>query len=147
MLGLRWQPLNASEWNRWQNEMDRLFTRFGESLPRRFAQAAYPALNLWEDDEKLSVEAELPGYELDQLEIFVNGGKQLTIKGQRQQTPAEGGMWHRQERNFGRFERTIELPYDVDADKVAAELKQGVLTITLPKREEVKPRRIAVKVS
>ena len=60
---------------------------------------------------------------------------------------AEGGVWHRQERNFGCFERTIELPHDVDADKVSAEFKQGVLTIMLPKREEAKPRRISVKIN
>jgi HSP20 family protein len=56
-------------------------------------------------------------------------------------------VWHRQERNIGSFERTMELPRDVDADKVSAEFKQGVLTITLPKREEAKPRRIAVKIN
>jgi HSP20 family protein len=147
MFGIRWQPLNVADWNRWQNEMDRMLERFAGSVPRRFAQAAYPALNLWEDSDKLCVEAELPGFELDDLEIFVNGGKQLTIKGQRQQMAAEGGVWHRQERSFGDFERTIELPHDVDADKVSAELKQGVLTIALPKREEAKPRRIAVKIN
>ncbi len=146
MLGIRWQPWNVAEWSRWQSEMDRMFERFAGGLPRRFAQAAYPALNLWEDNDQLCVEAELPGFELDELEIFVNGGKQLTIKGQRRQVTAEGGVWHRQERTFGSFERTIELPHDVDADKVSAELKQGVLTITLPKREEAKPRRIAVTV-
>ena len=147
MLGIRWQPLNVADWSGWQHEMDRFLERFAGNLPRRFAQAAYPALNLWEDSDKLCVEAELPGFELDELEIFVNGGKQLTIKGERGQVAAEGGVWHRQERNFGGFERTIELPHDVDADKVSAEFKLGVLTITLPKREESKPRRIAVKIS
>jgi HSP20 family protein len=147
MFGIRWQPLNVADWSRWQNEMDRMFERVAGGVPRRFAQAAYPALNLWEDSDKLCVEAELPGFELDDLEIFVNGGKQLTIKGQRQQVAGEGGVWHRQERTFGAFERTIELPHDVDADKVSAELKQGVLTIALPKREEAKPRRIAVKIN
>jgi len=147
MLGIRWQPLNVGDWSRWQHEMDHLFERVGANFPRRFVQAAYPALNLWEDNDALFIEAELPGYELDQLEIFVNGGKQLTIKGQRNQAAVEGGVWHRQERGFGSFERTIELPHDVEADKVSAELKQGVLTISLPKREESKPRRIAVKIS
>ena len=147
MFGIRWQPLNVTDWSGWQHEMDRLFERFAVNSPRRFAHAAYPALNLWEDSDKLCVEAELPGFELDELEIFVNGGKQLTIKGERRQVAAEGGVWHRQERNFGSFERTMELPHDVDADKVSAEFKQGVLTITLPKREEAKPRRIAVKIN
>lgn len=147
MFGIRWQPLNVADWNGWQHEMDRFVDRFAQNLPRRFAQAAYPALNVWEDNDKLCVEAELPGFEMDELEIFVNGGKELTIKGERKQVTAEGGVWHRQERNFGSFERTIELPHDVAADKVAAEFKLGVLTITLPKHEEAKPRRIAVKIS
>jgi len=147
MFGIRWQPLQVSDWSRWQNEMDRVLERFAGGLPRQFAQAAYPALNLWEDSDRLCVEAELPGFELDELEIFVNSGKQLTIKGERRQVAAEGGVWHRQERTFGAFERTIELPHDVDADRVSAEFKQGVLTITMPKREEAKPRRIAVKIN
>mgnify|MGYP000861575861 FL=1 len=128
--------------------MDRFFERFaGGGVPRRFAQAAYPALNLWEDSDRLCVEAELPGFELDDLEIVVTGGKRLTLKGARKQAAVAGGVWHRQERNFGSFERTIELPHDVDAERVSAEFKLGVLTVTLPKREESKPRRIAVKIS
>ena len=147
MLGIRWQPLHMADWSGWQREMDRVLEGLAGNFPRRFAQAAYPALNLWEDSDKLCVEAELPGFELDELEIFVTGGKQLTIKGERRQVAAEGGVWHRQERNFGSFERTIELPHDVDAEKVSADFKLGVLTITLPKREESKARRIAVKLS
>ena len=57
----------------------------------------------------------------------------------------EGGTWHRQERGYGAFNRTVELPESVDADKVEASFTQGVLTIVLPKREEAKPRRISVK--
>ncbi|MHB8863438.1 MAG: Hsp20/alpha crystallin family protein [Pirellulaceae bacterium] len=149
MFGVRWQPVGVgrSDWSRLQNEIDRKFERLAGKLPRGFAHRVYPALNLWEDDQKLWVEAEMPGFELDELEIYVNGAKQLTIKGERKQAAKEGGVWHRQERSFGKFERSLELPHDVDADKVSADLKQGVLTITLPKREEDKPRRIAVKVS
>lgn len=149
MFGIRWQPMGVgrSDWSRLQNEMDRLLERFSVNLPRGCAHTVYPALNLWEDNEKVWVEAELPGFELNELEIYVNGGKQLTIKGERKQAAQEGGVWHRQERSFGNFERALELPHDVDADKVSAELKQGVLTITLPKREEVKPHRIAVKIN
>ncbi len=148
MWGIRWQPLNVADWSNWQHDMDRFFERFaGGGALRRFAQAAFPALNLWEDSDRLCVEAELPGFELDDLEIVVTGGKRLTLKGTRKQAAVTGGVWHRQERNFGSFERTLELPHDVDAERVSAEFKLGVLTITLPKREESKPRRIAVKIS
>ncbi len=146
MLTTRRQPMGIwQEMNRWQEEMDRLFDRWGVPVPRRFAQAVYPPLNLWEDDNCLYVEAELPGMELEDLEIFVNGENQLTIKGERKQPELEEGTWHRQERAYGSFQRTVELPQPVEPDKVTAEFKLGILTITLPKKEEVRPHRIEVK--
>ena len=102
-------------------------------------------MNVWEDDENVFVEAEIPGLEMEAIEIFVNGDDQLTIQGERQQPDSGGGTWHRQERSFGKFARMLHLPNEVDADAVIAEFKDGVLTITLPKKEEVKPRRITVK--
>jgi len=134
------------EMDRFQHEMNRLFDRF---FPRDGGWAietgVYPALNLWEDDESLYVEAELPGMELDDLEIYVTGNDQLTIKGERKAPEVQKGTWHRQERSFGSFTRLISLPAPVDADRVEAEFKNGVLTIRLPKREEAKPRRITVQ--
>ena len=90
------------------------------------------------------VEAELPGMELSDLEILVHGN-QLSIKGERPEPSGEEKKWHRQERGYGKFTRLIELPFDLDQAKVEAELRNGVLSITLPKREESKPRRIEVK--
>jgi len=143
MLTTRWEPL--AEMNRLRNEMDRLFGRYGYGQPRRYGVNVFPPLNMWEDENSLYVEAELPGFELSDLEIYVTGGNQLSIKGERKQPELEGGAWHRQERGFGSFSRVIELPGSVDNDKVSAEFKHGVLTISLPKSEEVKPRRIEVK--
>lgn len=143
MLSTRWQPI--AELNRLRNEMDRLFGRYtGDSGGPLPGAATYPLLNLWEDDDQLYVEAELPGFEMDDLEIYVVGGNQLSIAGERQPPEMEGGAWHRQERGFGKFRRTLELPADVDSDKVSANFKYGVLTLTMPKSEEVKPRRIQV---
>lgn len=149
MLTTRWQPLGGvwSEMNRLQHEMERMFERWGTNGPRRLATAVYPALNLWENDDNLYVEAELPGLELSDLEIYVNGDNQLTIKGERKTPEVKGGTWHRQERGYGSFSRLIELPQEVNPDHVTAEFKSGVLTITLPKKDEVKPRRIEVKAS
>jgi HSP20 family protein len=135
------------EMNRLHDEMNRLFSRWGGNGTHGYARSTYPALNLWEDDGNLYVEAELPGFSLDNLEIYVTGENQLSLKGERKQPEMEGGTWHRQERGFGSFARLIELPTAVDSDKVAANFEQGVLTIALPKREEVKPRRIEVKTS
>ncbi|GIX00326.1 MAG: molecular chaperone Hsp20 [Pirellulaceae bacterium] len=145
MLSTRWQPRSIwSEMNRLREEMERAF---GGADLRRFDTYVFPPLNLWEDDNNLYVEAELPGFELSDLEIYVNGDNQLVLKGERKPPQIEGGTWHRQERGYGSFNRMVELPEHVDPDKVAAEFKNGVLTITLPKREEAKPRRIEVKAS
>ncbi len=147
MFGTRWQPLNlaVSDWPRLQGEMERAFERLTGTPVRQLARATFPALNMWEEDEKFLVEAELPGLELDELEIFVSGTNQLTLKGQRKQPELKEGTWHRQERGFGSFSRTLQLPEDVDPDQVTAEFKNGVLTVTLPKKTEIKPRRIEVK--
>jgi HSP20 family protein len=131
-----------SEMNRLRNELDRLFTGNGM---RRFAASVYPPVNLWEDDDNLYLEAELPGLDLDGLEILVTGDVQLSLKGERNQPEVQQGTWHRQERGYGSFSRVIELPQYVDADKVSAQFKLGVLTLTMPKKEEAKARRIEVK--
>jgi HSP20 family protein len=149
MLTTRWQPLGTM-WpgiKRLQEEMEQWLRRAGMNDPRRFAGSVYPPLNLWEDDSNLYVEAELPELELTDLEIVVDGDNQLSIKGERKQPQQEKGIWHLQERGHGAFSRMGELPQYVDSDKVTAELKYGVLTITLPKRKEAKARRVEVKAS
>ena len=144
MKQTRWSPFNHG-WNplqQFQTEVNRLFDRFaGEGR----GAGGYPALNVWEDPEGCYVEAELPGVELKDLEIFVTGGNQLTLKGERKPVEAEKGIWHRQERGFGTFGRTLTLPFAVDADKVEARLDNGVLTVKLAKHESAKPRKIVVK--
>jgi HSP20 family protein len=147
MLSTRWPSFGDvwTEMNRLQHEMNRVFQRLGHGTGLRQVTATYPALNLWQDEGNLYVEAELPGMELDELEIFATGNEQLTIKGKRDTSSAQPGTWHRRERGYGEFSRTLTLPQGVDPDKIEAEFKHGVLCVTLPKREEVKPRRIAVK--
>jgi HSP20 family protein len=133
------------ELNRLQGELERVFGRTGLGELVKSSAGSYPALNVWEDNDSLFVEAELPGFDLNDLEIFVDGENHLSIKGERQKPELEDAAWHRRERGYGSFSRSVELPSDVDADKVTANLKAGVLTITLPKKEEVKPRRVEVK--
>lgn len=144
MLATRWEPW--AEMHRLSREMDRIFGRSGSGMGRLLGVGTFPALNVWEDAEHLYAEAELPGFRLEDLEIYVIGN-QLTIKGERRPPEHENGTWHRQERSYGKFSRMIELPAEVDGDKVEAEFKHGVLSITLPKSEAVKPRRIEVKAS
>ena len=149
MLTTRWQPFGVvwPEMNRLQEELEQWLRPPGMTDPWRFARRVDPPLNLWQDDDNLYVEAELSELDLSDLEIVVNGDNQLSIQGERKQPEQENGVWHRQERGHGSFSRTGELPQYVDSDKVTAEFKHGVLTITLPKRQEVKARRIEVKAS
>ena len=144
MMLTRWQPAwdLRAEFGRLQSEMDRLFGRWGTSAAGR---SVAPAVNLWEDESNLYVESELPGLELSDLELYVTGESQLTLKGERKRPEASAGAWHRQERGSGSFGRVIELPVPVDGNTVTAELKNGVLLVTLPKRQAIKPRRIEVK--
>jgi HSP20 family protein len=97
------------ELRRLQHEMDQLFGRWGLELPRWPGLAVtYPPVNVWEDDDFVYAEAELPGLKLADLEITVSGESELTVKGKREQ-PAlpEKAEWHRQERGFGSFERSL----------------------------------------
>jgi HSP20 family protein len=143
----RWQGTQVwDQVQQLQSEMNRLFERWGGDggWARPFAPA-YPAVNLWEDDNCVFVEAELPGLDLKDLEIYVTGGNQLTIKGERKPNLPDKGVCHRQERGVGAFVRTLTLPFAVDGDKVDARFENGVLIIRLPKHESAKPRKIAVK--
>jgi HSP20 family protein len=131
--------------NRVRDEMDRMFGRYtGRRFP--LVASSYPLLNISEDDDRVYVEAELPGMEMSDLEILVHGN-QLSIKGERLEPSGEDKQWHRRERGYGKFTRVVELPFDPEQSKVEAEFRNGVLSITLPKREEWKPRRIEVKVN
>jgi HSP20 family protein len=132
---------------RLQQEMDQLLGRLG--LPFRTWPAlavSYPPVNVWEDNDYVYAEAELPGLKLTDLEISVTANNELVLKGKREEPtlPAKA-EWHRQERGFGSFERTFRLPVGVDPNKVEARLENGVLTIQMAKRPEVKPRKIPVK--
>jgi HSP20 family protein len=143
----RWQPFNPV-WNQLQQlqeEMNTLFDRWGGNGGRFFGAPAFPAVNLWEDEETVFVEAELPGLALNDLEIYVTGGNQLTLKGERKPQVPEKGVWHRQERGHGTFTRVLTLPFAVDPDRVDARFENGVLLVKLAKHESAKPRKIAVK--
>jgi HSP20 family protein len=143
----RWQPFNPV-WNQlhqFQSEMNRLFDRWGDGGLQTGLAASFPLVNVWEDADSLHVEAELPGLDRKDLEIYVNGGSQLTIKGERKQELPEKGVWHRQERDFGSFIRVLTLPFAVARDKVDAHFENGILEIKLAKQEAAKPRKITVQ--
>ncbi len=107
--------------------------------------AAFPALNVWQNDEAAAITAELPGVEPGDIDIQVKENV-LTLSGERK-APAlpEGATWHRQERAFGRFTRAIRLPFRVDPEKVEARFADGVLRIAVGRPDEDRPRRIEIK--
>jgi HSP20 family protein len=148
MFGPRWATLNHPVWGQLQqlhNEVNRLVERWGDGARQQFEAAEFPLLNLWEEDDAFLLEAELPGLDLKDLEIYVTGHNQLTIKGERKAPAPEKSVLHRQERGFGAFTRSLTLPTAVDAAKVEARLDNGILRIRLPKSETAKPRKIEVK--
>ena len=104
----------------------------------------FPALNMSEDGANLYIRAELPGVRPEDIEISLEGNT-LTIRGERREDVAEHVSYHRQERQTGHFQKAISLPYEVDAENVTSELKNGILKITLPKAEVAKPKKIEVK--
>jgi HSP20 family protein len=143
MAIVRWEPGAFSELNRLREEVDRLFTGF-TSGTEPLSGRAYPAVNVTEDPDCFLVRAELPGVRPEDLDISVVDGR-LLIRGERKVvSEGQGAYYHRREREAGIFRRTIDLPAKVDATRVSAGVKNGVLTVSLPKAEEAKPRRISV---
>lgn len=132
-----------------RQELDRLFSDLTRGVPMPGGGPTpreFPAVNVWETEQELFAEAELPGIKQDQLEIFAVGSE-LTIRGNRSSKEYGDGTYHRRERGTGAFSRVVRLPVEVDPDKVEATLRNGILEVRLPKAEAAKPRKIQVKVS
>jgi HSP20 family protein len=132
--------------NQLRDEMDRLFTGFFGNTGDGFRPAMFrsqPPVNVWEREDAVLVEMEAPGIKSHQVDISVAGGE-LSIRINRPDFAEEGATYHRRERPVGSFGRVVRLPADVDADRVQAELRDGVLLITLPKAESAKARKIKV---
>lgn len=116
---------------------------FGEELAGR--RSWMPPLDVVELPEEVIVKVELPGIDPDKVDIAVHG-EYLDISGEKaEEKVEENAKWYRYERHTGTFHRTMELPVAVDAERVSAEVKHGLLTIRLPKRAEMLPKRISVK--
>lgn len=128
---------------RLQNELDNLFGH--DMFPfSTFARGTFPAINLFEKDDVLTLKAELPCVQKENIKINLEGDM-LSFSGERKNDDSEGVNFHRRERKTGTFSRKIKLPYRVDAEKVSAELTNGILTINMEKDETEKPRTISVR--
>lgn len=127
------------EMDRLQHEMNRLMSGFS---PR--GTGNFPPLNMWANEEHVVLTAELPGVDPDSLDISVVADT-ATLSGSRDlETPGDEARYHRHERWHGTFNRTVQLPFRIDADKVDASFRNGVLKVTLPRAAEDRPRRISL---
>jgi HSP20 family protein len=129
------------ELNRMHRQTSRLFGTNREPVTE------YRAVNLWVNDREAVLTVALPGVDPQSLNLSV-AGETVTIEGERK--PAEDvpeNAFIRRERHTGRFTRSVDLPYEVEADRVTARYERGVLHVTLPRKESTKPRRIAVSAS
>jgi len=132
------------EIDRMQHEMNRLMQSFPSFSGAQVAPS-FPAINVWLSEEGAVVTAELPGVKPEDLDISVVG-ETLTLTGSRQpEELKEGEKYHRRERRFGKFTRTFQLPFTVEANNVEAKFDKGILHIALPRAEAEKPRKISVK--
>ena len=140
---IRWEP--ARDFMTLREAMDHLFDdAFTRPLNIRDGWSV-PAIDMYQTDDEVVVKASLPGFKADDVQINITG-EVLTLKGElKVQDEKKERAWHIREQRWGAFERSVALPTDVMADKAKAEFENGILTVTLPKAEEVKPKIINIK--
>jgi HSP20 family protein len=127
-----------------QRELDRVFDHPLGFDPGPSGRGVFPPVNVFRNQDGYTVRLEIPGIGPEDLQIAAHD-RTLTISGERKATSPEGGSYHRRERGIGQFSRSLQLPADLDLEKVEATCKHGLLTIRIPKKEEAKPRQIAIK--
>jgi HSP20 family protein len=152
---IRYQSPELSTWpalDRWADLRDEMNSLFDLPVMGNFSRQAQifsgwtPALDLYQNNDNVVAVVELPGLRKEDIDISLHDGM-LTIAGERQSSSSEGENAERTERFSGKFRRSITLPTRVDADKVSASYKDGILTVTLPKAEEAKPKKVEVTIA
>ena len=139
-----WRPRSPfAELDRIRRQMDRLLEDTRDPYGRVGA-GVFPPVNLTEDKNSYYLRTELPGVSSEDLELQATGNN-LSIAGQRKIAEEQGARYHRREREAGTFSRVISLPGEIDSDRLEARLKDGVLTVVIPKAEVAKPKQIAIK--
>ncbi len=127
-----------------QRELERVFDKpFGIELGPS-GRGVFPPVNVFSDKSGTVVKLEIPGVSPDDVQIEAEG-RTLTVSGKREVPAPPDGSFHRRERGTGQFSRSFQLPADLDLGRAEATYKHGVLTVRVPKKEEAKPRQIAVK--
>ncbi|HKG37203.1 MAG TPA: Hsp20/alpha crystallin family protein [Solirubrobacterales bacterium] len=143
MALVRWDPIR--ELDSLQGDMNRLFDRFFEGRTANGTSRRWiPAMDLVETDDSLVLRGDLPGMTEDDIDIEIKDNI-LTVSGERKAEHEDKGEgYHRAERAFGRFSRSLTLPQGVDAGRVEANFDKGVLEVRIPKPEEAKPTRVQI---
>jgi HSP20 family protein len=147
LLPRRWRQEMEQPLTTFQREMNRLWENFFGTmeLPWGIAGEWSPRIDVSETETAVIVKAEVPGLDKDDIEVSVCGDA-LTIRGEKKDERKESkGNYRLLERRYGTFQRTVSLPTGIDAEKVDAEFKNGVLSITLPKTEETRTKKIEIK--
>ena len=147
--------MNEKEITRWEpfrnflslrDNFDGLFENFFGRMPIQRQDFWLPTVDIVENNGNIEVKVELPGMNKDDIKVTIKNNM-LQLSGERkQEEETKEKTFHRIERYFGKFCRTIQLPADIDADKIKAQYKDGVLNITLPKPKSMKPKEIEVEV-
>ena len=133
------------EFDRLRRQMDELYCALSGGVLPMPSAGVFPLTNVTEDNENYYVRAELPGIKPDELDIQVTAAG-ISISGERKiSAEGNGAKYHRREREAGKFSRLINLPGEVDVNKVEASMENGILKVTIPKSEAAKPRQITVK--
>ncbi len=148
MALVRWLP--GRELDRFRREIDRMFDEFfsEERFPALFGtqDLVFPAIDVYDDGDKIVVKAELPGVNKEDIELVVKDNE-LIIKGEKKkEEEVKEDNYYYSERTFGKFVRSIRLPVEIKADEVKARFKNGILEIELPKIEEARPKEIKIEV-
>jgi len=133
-----------------RKEMDSVLNSFmGDVSPTRedTSTSWYPMVDIYESDDKYVISAEFAGVDKNDVKINISENN-LTLKGEKKETEIKdkNSRYHRRERVYGNFQRTFSLPNQIDPNAVTADFKNGLLTITLPKKEEVKPKEIPISI-
>lgn len=142
---IRWEP--ARDFMTLREAMNHLFD---DAFTRPFSLSmrdgwSVPAIDMYQTDDDIVVKASIPGFNAEEVQISVTG-EILTLRGEmKHEEENKDKSWHVREQRWGSFERSIALPTEVVADQAKAEFENGILIVTLPKAEEVKPKTITVK--
>jgi HSP20 family protein len=148
-----WRPFMGL--TRWESEMDRMMDDFfGRRMrswwPERWlgreAEITTPSVDVYEEKDEIVVKAELPGMDKSDIEVNISDSHLILRGEKKKEEKVEDKNYYRCERSYGAFLRTVELPADVQADKIKASFKNGILEVRLPKSEEAKSKEIKIKV-